>query len=231
MSKTGEEVIREDERVVEKMSPEEKEKLYRQLKQWKKRQTTTVDQIADRDERRAQSRSLEDEYSEIEEQANKQREPALIEAEAVERMASAMHHPGRMEALLHTHLPQKILSNMGELEAIERDSIALWKAQLEELDRLTDPNGPDNTVPAGHIRRLKELVVENDIHLKGIMQAVDDAFELALAATDKGRAEHAVKNIASVVAGARSQVDFEAEGARNLWRRLKDRMSRGGFGG
>jgi hypothetical protein len=186
----------------------------------------SASQIADATERKNAARNLREDYEDIKEQSDKAREPAYIEAEAVKEIADAMHRPNRMEALLHSHIPEKIISNMGELEAIERDAIALWKGQLEDFQRMLDETEefPD-AVSEEDMERMKELIIENELHLRGILQAVDDAFELTLSAGDKGRAEHAVKNIASIVQGARGQTDFELEGARSLWRKLKDRFN------
>ena len=188
--------------------------------------------VSVRDVRMRSDRQVEQMAQETEEEVNQKRDPAMIEAEAVKKIADAMHDPDRKQALLHSNIQKGNLAPVGEMEMIERAAKVAMKRQVEILyEMLKQKPRVAQAEMESFEKRLdvqREKVEKNGINLRGMMMGGNEAFELAFSAYMAERAKHGTQNIASVVSGSKNVPDFEAEKAKSFWKKISDRARGGG---
>ncbi len=189
-------------------------------------------QTSTRDLRLRSDRQNVELMQETEEEGNRKRDPAMIEAEAVKKIAEAMHDPDRKAALLHSNIQKGNLAPVGEMEMIERNAKVIFKRQVEILyEMLKNKSRIPREELEEYERRLevqREKIEKNGINMRGMMSGGNEAFELAFSAYMAERAKHGTQNIASVVSGSRNVPDFEAEKAKSFWKKITDRARGGG---
>jgi len=210
------------------MTPEE-ERERREIQQRlmilnakKREENRSVGDIADKDSRLKTQRSLVDDWDETDQAVQKQREPAMIEAEMMRDIGNAMHNPSREQALIHTKLEKFSLSPMGEMETIEKDAYSLHNKLLQKYAELYYDDNADQK----ELFKLYDIITGNADDL-AMMEGGNASFERAFMAKDGWRGEHGVQNINSARTGAATTPDYSGEGLKAYARKIKERIMGG----